>query len=420
MPRDISTENTILENLELSTPDKYWYINQDGRILIYFIHNINKTKTTECKTNFNNYYISLSGGTIHVRKEFLKEDGTRDTWFFKPSNDYVEGGSIPFEYYQKLISGDARIQRTHTTLEICLDSPKLKRKLYGLELTKNRTRYLDYDNILLGYYIDDIFFNKIRRGLENCIYLRYGTRDTPFRETDTCISSLRNHYPEAYKEAIRTKEYIDLLRSSESTKKRLSRSYNFILKRIILHISEEFREKFNLISGPEEIFKYPEEFRNLFGAEIKFYFPRNILKYKVESKKTGKSYGMYFLKYYYKNKDIFGEKEGLELKTYTILVGMYPLFNNKPIATTSNRDLGKEWIGHRYVSLPGYIVKPFDYKRQSAGAAGAGAREPETRIASYHYNFVGDIYDGVWPSSATARDDRGGARGGAGGLEPRR
>ena len=410
--RSISTENTILENLELSSPHKFEYINQGGRILIYFKQNI---EDRGCKTNFNNYYISVSGGAIHVRKKFLKEDGSN--WLFKPFDDYVEGGSIPFEYYQNLISSDAIIE--YKRLEICLDSPELKHKLYDLKLTKNRTLYLEPG--LSSYDKDNVFFNEIRIGLENCKLLRYGTRDTSSRETNNCIISLTRHYPEAYNKAIRTKEYIDLLRGSESPIKILSRVYNFILKRIILHISKEFSEKFNLISGPEEIFKYPEQFRVSFKATIEFYVPRNILKYKVRSKKTKKYYGMYFLQYFYKNKDISGEKEGI--KTYTILVGMYPLFNNKPIAT-SNRELGKEWIGHRYVSLPGYIVKPFDYKTQSAGAAGAGAREPKTRIASYSYNFIGDIYDGVWPSSAIERDDRGrggaGGAGGAGGPEPRR
>lgn len=409
----ISRENTILENLKLSTPDKYWYINQGGRILIYFKQNF---EDRGCKTNFNNYYISLSGGTIHVRKEFLKRNG--DKWFFKPFDDYVEGGSIPFEYYNNLISSDARIQ--HTTLKICIDDPKLKDELNELKLTKNRTLYLEPG--LSSYDKDNVFFNEIRIGLENCTYLRYGTHDASGRETNTCISSLKRHYLEAYEEA-KSSENAKLIKNSrESTEKKLSRLYNFILKRIILHISEKFKNKFKLISGPEEIFRYPDEFRDLFQATINFYVPRYILKYIVRSKKTDKYYGMYFLKYYYKNKTVFGEKEGLELKTYTILVGMYPLFDNKPIATTSNIKLGKKWIGHRYVSLPGYIVKPFDYKSQSTGAAGAGAAELATRTASDNYNFVGDIYDGVWPSSATAIDDRGeargrgGARGGAGGF----
>jgi hypothetical protein len=412
MSRDrISIHNTILENLKLSTPDKYLYLNQgSGRILIFYNKN-ERIRVRDCMKNFNNYYISLSGGTIHVRKQFLEERGKK--WLFKPIGDYVEGGSIPFEYYQNLISDDARIQ--NTTLEICLDSPRLEGILNRLELTKNRTRYLDYEQSKLGYHKDDVFFKKIRRGLENCIYLRYGTRDIPFRETNTCIDSLGNHYPEAYKEALLSTGVNYLRRSSESRKKKISRVYNFILKRIILHISEEFKNKFELISGPEKIFRYPKKFGDLFKTTIEFYVPINILKYIVSSKKTGKSYGMYFLQYLYKNKDIFGKKDGI--KTYTILVGMYPLNDeNKPIET-SNRELGEKWIGHRYVSLPGYIVKPFDYQSQSTGAAGAEAREPATRTASDNYNFVGDIYDGVWPSTI-ARDDRGrgGARGGAGGF----
>jgi len=406
----ISPDNTILENLEASLSDKYRYLNQgSGRILIFYKNNkINEDRG--CVTNFNNYYISLSGGTIHVRKEFLH---LGSKWLFKPLGDYVEGGSIPFEYYQNLISGDARIQPS--TLEICVDPPRLKVILNSLELTENRTRYLDSKQFHLGYYKDDEFFNKIRRGLENCKYLRYGTRDTPFRETNTCINSLENHYREAYNNAMKNDIATLLLKKSrESAEKKLSRLYNHILRTIILHISEEFSNKFNLISGPEYIFRYPEEFRAVFGDTIKSYTPRHILKYIVSSRNTEKSYGMYFLKYNYKNKDIFGEIRGI--KEYTILVGMYPLNDeNKPIATTSSRELGKEWIGHRYVSLPGYIVKPFDYKEQSAGAAGVGAAEPETRIASDNYNFVGDIYDGVWPSGAGGPEIGRGGAGGAGG-----
>jgi hypothetical protein len=334
-------------------------------------------------TKHNNYwyYTSVSGGfTWHK----CKVDFTNGFWYFKPTNDYVQGGSIPIELSTLFWSRSYthNIRATETTISNLIPE---KDEFNDLEDKGDLYTAANITRSVLPISSDSEFL-KVR------IYGLTIIPDIPLDRLREPIEILDSVYNpdniDRYAHNLNKDDITKLCRIEKENRIKFIKFQSYIDQR-----SRILSENFVVVNQRTSMHFPPWLKKSLRQLDIEI-IPCKVETYIIKKRNDESYYQLSFLIYLYQRRDLRGSLPSY--KYYTLLTNIVPVWKNRDLENQYNYyEDDNRYLQFKYVNFGIMVGKVFEYTFQQP------LKVPgivETRIESRNYGFVGDIFDGIWPS----------------------